>query len=198
MTFIPRTTIDAIMQLNAAEVIGYYVTLKHSFGSAFTGLCPFHKEKTPSFSVSPGRSAFKCFGCGKGGSVIQFVMDHLHVDFPSAAKIIADRFNIPIDAPTGNIRREEIASLDDAKEFSYIPTPLTRDNLRGIISKAIWDSQDEAAIIHTCGEYGFAGLAEYTFTKKGKDDKDDERGKFFKVTIKSTASQPCFMFKGEE
>jgi hypothetical protein len=63
------------------EVVGDFVNLKRR-GSNLTGLCPFHHEKTPSFSVSPTRNIFKCFGCGRGGDSVKFVMEHEGYDYP--------------------------------------------------------------------------------------------------------------------
>ena len=72
------------------DVIGSYISLKKS-GSNYMGLCPFHGEKTPSFSVSPGRQMYHCFGCGVSGNVITFVMEYENYTFPEAVKMLADR-----------------------------------------------------------------------------------------------------------
>lgn len=77
------------------EVVSDYVKLKRS-GNNFTGLCPFHNEKTPSFSVSPGLGIFKCFGCGEGGDVFNFVMKIDGVGFEEAVRTLADRYNVRI------------------------------------------------------------------------------------------------------
>jgi DNA primase len=93
---IPPETIEQIASANdIVEVIGTYFPLKRA-GSNFKALCPFHQEKTPSFTVSPQRQSFHCFGCGVGGSVFRFVMDYEHIDFPSAARKLADRGGIRI------------------------------------------------------------------------------------------------------
>ena len=63
------------------SVIGRYVRLKRT-GSGYTGLCPFHNEKTPSFHVNPARQMYKCFGCGVGGNVLTFVMEYENLTFP--------------------------------------------------------------------------------------------------------------------
>lgn len=83
------------------EVVSDYVKLKRS-GAGFTGLCPYHNEKTPSFHVSPSRGFFKCFGCGESGDVIKFVMDQDGVGFTEAVRQLADRYGvfIPEDEPT--------------------------------------------------------------------------------------------------
>lgn len=78
------------------DLIGEYVDLKRS-GSNYMGLCPFHSEKTPSFSVSPSKSIFKCFGCGEGGDVITFVMKRENLSFPEAVEFLADKYNVRLE-----------------------------------------------------------------------------------------------------
>jgi DNA primase len=96
MGTIPSETIEQIAAANdIVEVIGSYFPLKRA-GSNFKALCPFHQEKTPSFTVSPSRQTFHCFGCGAGGSVFRFVMDYEHIDFPSAVRKLAARAGITI------------------------------------------------------------------------------------------------------
>jgi DNA primase len=93
---IPSETIEQVAAANdIVEVIGTYFPLKRA-GASFKALCPFHQEKTPSFTVSPQRQTFHCFGCGAGGSVFRFVMDYEHVDFPVAVHKLAARVGIPI------------------------------------------------------------------------------------------------------
>ena len=78
------------------DLIGEYMDLKRS-GSNYMGLCPFHSEKTPSFSVSPSKSIFKCFGCGVGGDVITFVMKRENLSFPEAVEFLADKYNVRLE-----------------------------------------------------------------------------------------------------
>jgi DNA primase len=85
-------------QADIVRVIGEYVRLKKS-GQNFTGLCPFHGEKTPSFAVHPVKQIFHCFGCGKGGDVFTFVMEMEKCPFPEAVRIVADKCGIPIPRP---------------------------------------------------------------------------------------------------
>ena len=93
---IPSETIEQVAAANdIVEVIGSYFPLKRA-GASFKALCPFHQEKTPSFTVSPQRQTFHCFGCGVGGSVFRFVMDYEHIDFPEAVHKLAARVGIPI------------------------------------------------------------------------------------------------------
>ena len=93
---IPSETIEQVAAANdVVEVIGSYFPLKRA-GTNFKALCPFHQEKTPSFTVSPSRQTFHCFGCGAGGSVFRFVMDYEHIDFPSAVRKLAERAGITV------------------------------------------------------------------------------------------------------
>jgi DNA primase len=93
---IPSETIEQIAAGNdIVDVIGSYFPLKRA-GANFKALCPFHQEKTPSFTVSPSRQTFHCFGCSAGGSVFRFVMEYEHVDFPAAVRKLAARAGITI------------------------------------------------------------------------------------------------------
>jgi DNA primase len=107
MGTIPPQTIEQIAAANdIVEVIGTYFPLKRA-GSTFKALCPFHQEKTPSFTVSPSRQTFHCFGCGAGGSVFRFVMDYEHLDFPTAVRKLATRVGIPVIEERGSSPAEE-------------------------------------------------------------------------------------------
>src|SRR5579875_558818 len=104
MRALPRSiAMDFPEQLKSSvdivSVVGEYVALR-KVGTRYTGLCPFHKEKTPSFSVSPQHQFFKCFGCGEGGDVISFVMKHEGVSFYEALKNLAERNGIPMPKRT--------------------------------------------------------------------------------------------------
>lgn len=78
------------------EVIGDFISLKKR-GANYLGLCPFHNEKTPSFSVSPSKGIYKCFGCGKSGNSVGFVMEHEHYSYPEALKFVAKKYSIEIE-----------------------------------------------------------------------------------------------------
>ncbi len=94
---IPRETVDQILQAaRIEEVVGEFVSLKKR-GSNLWGNCPFHNEKTPSFSVNPARNIFKCFGCGKAGDSAKFLMEHEHYTYPEALRYLAKKYNITIE-----------------------------------------------------------------------------------------------------
>ena len=105
MGFIPQDKIDEIKSVaDIVSVIGDYVELKRS-GSNYIGLCPFHNEKTPSFSVSPSKGIFHCFGCGVGGDVISFIMQKEGLSYPEAIKFLADKLGILVE--TNEVNKEK-------------------------------------------------------------------------------------------
>ena len=110
MAGIPNEIIEQVAAANdIVEVIGSYFPLKR-MGVMFKALCPFHNERTPSFSVNPQRQIFKCFGCGAGGSVFRFVMDYEHIEFPAAVRKLAEKAGIQI--PESDLSSEDYARLD--------------------------------------------------------------------------------------
>ena len=94
---IDRSTIDRIYAAaNIVDIVSDYVTLKKK-GMNYQACCPFHNEKTPSFVVSPSKGVFKCFGCGKGGNAVTFVMEQENISYPEALKIVAKRYGIQVE-----------------------------------------------------------------------------------------------------
>ena len=104
----PETIQTIFETARVEEVIGDFVTLKKR-GANYLGLCPFHNEKTPSFSVSPSKGIYKCFGCGKAGNAVNFVMEHEHYSYPEALRWVAKRYNIEIE--------EEVLTAEKQQEF---------------------------------------------------------------------------------
>lgn len=106
---ISKFTIQKINdEARVEDIVGEFVTLKKR-GSNLLGLCPFHNEKTPSFNVNPARNIYKCFGCGKVGGPIQFLIDYQQLSYPDALKYLAKKYNIEIeeDAVTDEERQKE-------------------------------------------------------------------------------------------
>lgn len=94
---IDHATIDRIFAAaDIVDIVGDYVTLKRK-GANYQACCPFHNEKTPSFVVSPAKGMFKCFGCGKGGNAVTFIMEQENVSYPEALKIVAKRYGIEVE-----------------------------------------------------------------------------------------------------
>ncbi len=95
-TLIDRQTVDKIKDAcNIVDVVSEFVTL-HKSGANYKGLCPFHNERTPSFFVSPARGTCHCFGCGKGGNSITFIMEHEQMTYPEALRWLAGKYHIEI------------------------------------------------------------------------------------------------------
>jgi DNA primase len=155
---VPRFPEELIQQIAAAsdivEVIGGYFPLKRA-GPAYKALCPFHQERSPSFTVNPARQIFKCFGCGAGGSVFRFVMDYEHLEFTAAVRKLAERSGIRIELEEvsgaerehQDLRRRLLALHADAAGFFHqqlLRSPgasVARDYLktRGITSQVAKD-----------------------------------------------------------
>ena len=99
----PENFINELTERNdIVEVVSSYVRLSKKSGSNLFGLCPFHSEKTPSFSVSPDKQIYHCFGCGKGGGVINFVMEIENLSFPEAVEFLAKRAGMPLPEETND------------------------------------------------------------------------------------------------
>ena len=95
------------------DVVGNFVKLKRR-GTNYLGLCPFHNEKTPSFTVSPSKEIYKCFGCGKSGNAIGFVMDHEKFTYPEALKWLATRYNVEIEETESSPEYKEQQQVADS------------------------------------------------------------------------------------
>lgn len=114
---IPKFTIDKIIDAARVEdVIGDFITLKKR-GANLLGLCPFHGEKSPSFTVSPAKGIYKCFGCGKSGTAVNFIMDHESLSYPEALKYLANKYGIEVVEKEVSIEEK---ALHNEKESLYI------------------------------------------------------------------------------
>jgi DNA primase len=149
---IDRNTINSI--INAAditEVIGDFLTLKKR-GTNYWTCCPFHGEKTPSFSVSPAKGIYKCFGCGKAGNVVGFVMDHESMTYVEALKYLARKYNI-------EVRERELTpeeqTVNNNRESMMVLSSFAQD----YFSEQLWTHPDGKAI-------GLSYFRERGFTDK--------------------------------
>jgi len=114
---IPKQTIDEIFDASIIEdVVGDFVTLTKR-GANFLGNCPFHNEKTPSFTVSPAKGIYKCFGCGKAGNSVNFIMEHEHYSYPEALRYLATKFNIAVEEEE---QSDEQKAAANERESLYI------------------------------------------------------------------------------
>jgi len=112
-----EATIEEVQRANdIVEVVSSYLPLKRS-GKDYKACCPFHQEKTPSFYVSPSKQIFKCFGCGKGGSVFQFVMARENITFPEAVRMLAERAGVRIEEESSRSRGITDSGIDRSRVF---------------------------------------------------------------------------------
>ena len=132
----PENFINELVERNdiVDVVVLVYVRLNKKSGANLFGLCPFHSEKTPSFSVSPDKQIYHCFGCGKGGGVINFVMEIENLSFPEAVEFLAKRAGLPMPEETNDResrRRERMLALNKAAArffYQQLSTPAGRQH----------------------------------------------------------------------
>lgn len=131
---IDQATIDRILDAaQIVDVVSEFVTLRKR-GVNYVGLCPFHNEKTPSFSVSPAKGLCKCFSCGKGGNAVHFIMEHEQMSYYEALKFLAKKYNI-------EIKERELTSEEkqaqSARESMFIVNSFARDYFQSILKNHI-------------------------------------------------------------
>ncbi len=139
---IPDSKIDEIrLAADIVDVIGGYVSLKRR-GRNYMALCPFHNEKTPSFSVSPDKQIFHCFGCGKGGNVFTFLMEHEKISFVEAVRLLADRYGIalPRYEPARDARTERMLYANEVAA-QYFQAALQSDAYRARIEPYLYEKR---------------------------------------------------------
>jgi len=145
---IDQQTVERILDAaHIEEVVGDFVTLKKR-GANYIACCPFHNEKTPSFSVSPVKGIFKCFGCGKAGSAVSFVMEHEHVSYVEALKYLANKYGIEV------AEREE--RPEDAAKRLFAESLLIVNSFAGeFFTQKLHDPQDGYIGLSYFKERGF-------------------------------------------
>ena len=117
---IDQPTIQRIIETaQILDVVQDFMTLKRR-GANYIGCCPFHNEKTPSFSVSPAKNIFKCFGCGVSGSPVSFVMKHENMTYPEALKYLAKKYGIQVVEK--ELSNEEKAQHEDSESMKIVNT----------------------------------------------------------------------------
>lgn len=111
---ISQETIQQIVsRIDIIEIIGSFIKLKKR-GVNYLGLCPFHNEKTPSFTVSPSKEIYKCFGCGRSGNTISFLMEHEKISYVEALKWLAAKYNVPIEETETSPEFKELQKVSDS------------------------------------------------------------------------------------
>jgi DNA primase len=117
----PKSVRDILDAVKVEDIVQEFVALRRR-GSSLVGRCPFHQEKTASFHVTPSRNIFKCFGCGKGGNAVQFLMEHERFSFPEALRYIAQKYRIEIEetqySPEYIIQQQQAESLYILNQFA--------------------------------------------------------------------------------
>src|SRR5450755_29923 len=112
---ISQETIQQIVsRIDIIEIISSFIKLKKR-GTNYIGLCPFHNEKTPSFTISPSKEIYKCFGCGRSGNTISFLMEHEKYSYVEALRWLANRYNVEI---------EETQASDETRELQQVAESL--------------------------------------------------------------------------
>ena len=133
-TMIDQATIDRILDAaQIVEVVSDFVTLRKR-GVNYVGLCPFHNEKTPSFSVSPSKGLCKCFSCGKGGNAVHFIMEHEQMSYTEALRYLAKKYNIEIKERELTNEEKEVQSN---RESMFIVNNFARDYFQNILKNHV-------------------------------------------------------------
>ena len=133
-TMIDQATIDRILDAaQIVEVVSDFVTLRKR-GVNYVGLCPFHNEKTPSFSVSPSKGLCKCFSCGKGGNAVHFIMEHEQMSYPEALRYLAKKYNIEIKERELTNEEKEVQRN---RESMFIVNNFARDYFQNILKNHV-------------------------------------------------------------
>lgn len=136
---IPPETVQQIIQTaDVVDVIGEYVALKRR-GANMIACCPFHDEKTPSFSVSPTKQIYKCFGCGKAGDAVRFVMDIEGISYPEALRWLAKKYGITIEEKAAT---DEQLAAQNERESIFLALAFARD----FYVKQLWESEEGQSI----------------------------------------------------
>ncbi len=153
---IPKETISSIFEAaRIDEVVGEFVALKKR-GASLIGLCPFHNEKTPSFNVSPAKGIYKCFGCGKAGNSVNFIMDHEQLSYPEALRWLAKKYNIAIEEEE---QTPEQLTANNERESLYVVCSFAQKNF----SENLWDSDEGKSV--GLGYFHQRGFTDQTIQK---------------------------------
>ena len=150
MSIPPSFIQELVARADVVEIVGRYVQLKKT-GANFSGLCPFHAEKSPSFTVSPSKQFYHCFGCGKNGNAIGFLMDHAGMGFIEAVKDLAGQYGMQV--PEEDLSPEQRVRAAEQRQ--------KQDTLTGVLEKA-GDAyrkhlKDDNRVIDYCKKRGLSG-----------------------------------------
>ena len=184
---IPKETIDLIFETaRVEEIVGDFVALKKR-GVNYIGNCPFHNEKTPSFTVSPTKGIYKCFGCGKGGNSINFVMEIEHFNYPEALKFVAKKYNIEIEEE--ELTSEQLERSNE-KDSLFIISSFANDYFQDML----WNSDEGKAV--GLSYFKERGFTEETIKKFELGYNPKAKDAFSKVAIKKAYDKEVLVSSG--
>lgn len=184
---IPKITIDEIFEaVKIEEVVSDFVTLKKR-GVNLLGLCPFHNEKTPSFTVSPAKGIYKCFGCGEGGNSVSFLMDKEHYSYPEALKYLAKKYNIEIVEEEMTTEQTQMAN---EKDSLYILSSFANN----FFVKSLWDTNEGKNI--ALSYFSERGFSQETIKKFELGYSPKQKDIFTKTAIKNSYSEEYVVKSG--
>lgn len=186
-TVITQSSIQQILsRIDILEIVGGFVRLKRR-GANYLGLCPFHNEKTPSFTVSPSKEIFKCFGCGKSGNTISFLMEHEKLSYVEALRWLANKYNVDIEeteaSPEQKLQQQTSESLFIINQFA-----------QQFYSKVLFDTEEGKDIGLTyLKERGFT---EQTIEKFGLGYAPESKGLFAKEALSKQYNRELLLKSG--
>ena len=179
MGLISDDKINQIVQSsNIVDIIGEYVDLKRS-GSSFKGLCPFHNEKTPSFTVDDKKQLFHCFGCGAGGDVVSFIMQKEGLNYPQSLEFLANKAGISIDYtenPKVNKRNNELYEINKDIMMFYYKNLLTDRKAQTYLKQRGLSSKIVNTFMLGYAKDSWNDLYEYIRSKNYKEEDIEELG----------------------
>jgi len=184
---IPKETIDQIFEAaRVEEIVGDFVSLKKR-GVNYIGNCPFHNEKTPSFTVSPTKGIYKCFGCGKGGNSINFIMEIEHYNYPEALKFVAKKYNIEIEEE--EMTSEQVERANE-KDSLFIVSNYAKEYFQDVL----WNTEEGKSV--GLSYFKERGFTEETIKKFELGYSPKAKDAFSKAAIKKAYDKEILVSSG--
>ena len=184
---IPKETIDQIFETaRIEEIVGDFVSLKKR-GVNYIGNCPFHNEKTPSFTVSPTKGIYKCFGCGKGGNSINFIMEIEHYNYPEALKFVAKKYNIEIEEE--ELSSEQVERANE-KDSLFIVSNYAKEYFQDVL----WNTEEGKSV--GLSYFKERGFTEETIKKFELGYSPKAKDAFSKAAIKKAYDKEILVSSG--
>jgi DNA primase len=172
---IPAETVAKIIDTSRIEeVVGDFVSLKRR-GTNLLGLCPFHAERTPSFTVSPAKGIYKCFGCGKAGDSVRFIMDHEQLAYPEALRYLARKYQIEVEeapiSPEQQARNDDRESILQVLAFAQktFSEQLWEDEVGKAIGEAYFQERGFIESVQKKFQLGYAHTDRQAFLNKARE-----------------------------